>query len=257
MPGIELDDQLGIAYASYDWAISGVNCMAYLTSRETLVRRLLKNFPIIGVGYQINQTKTPVYGYADVGPRTIARGTRTVAGQFVVYWDGVTSLQDELMSIYRDLYNTSEQLDLDEELRLKYWNTRYWEPWMKDPQRKNLSSDYQNNLFYAHPNFDISIVYGTGDEAGIKAGTPGTTVDLSEVTKKYSQYSGPVPTRQFPDVATRFLPPKADLERMTGRKRAERETIVGCQIMQKMGGPSVDAPVLETYNFIAYDVIPK
>lgn len=239
-------------WSYYDWAITGANCMVYLSSTETKVTRQLKNVPVVAVSYQIEQSKAPLYGYNDIGPRKIVRGHRTVAGNLVIAHREVGYLQKILRNAtYK--YNTSERLDIKEELRLKYWNTRNWDDWdMKDPMRRKFTNEEdQYNVFFAHPNFDISIVYGTGDDIG-KLAANENYLDLTNILKKTSQWQASTSTGGYQDVNPLYRPSnQIDLNK-------QRETIAGVQLTGMLKQVAADGEIIvEAYSFLAMDVIPK
>jgi len=220
-----------------DYAITGTNCYVYMTSTIKEVRNNIKDLPVIAVGYEIQQQKAPIYGYADVGPRTIARGTRIVSGQLIIAHFEAGALAKRLFDSQRKLYNTPEHLSLDEELRMKYWNTRNWEDWMKDPQRKNFNK--QEHLFYAHPNFDISIVYGEGD-----------------FRDKIDTTVGAYTTETWSARDINPLYRLNSLSPISGAPAITRETIVGVQLNGKQKTVAADGDIIvEAYSFLAYDVL--
>lgn len=239
-------------WSYYDWAITGVNCFAYLCSKEDKVTRLLKNLPIIAVSYEIQQNKSPVYGYADTGARSILRGQRVVAGELILAHREVGELEKVLRDSKRALYNTSDKLDLKEELRLKYWNTRNWETTFKDPQRKNFANEAdQYNIFYAHPSFDISIVYGVGDEVAVNSqGYPDLRYILGFKSEWHTTTSGDS-SESFKDVNPLYRPPQDRLDRSK-----QRETISGVQLVGKRKQIAADGEIIvEAYSFLAIDVL--
>jgi len=244
-----------------DWAITGANCVVYLSTTikdqagddvDTYkVKRLLENIPTIAVGYEIQQTKTPLYGYNDTGPRMIMRGQRIVAGQLIIAHKEVGYLMKVLRKASPLLYGSKDTLDLKESLRLKYWNTRHWEETMFDPQRKLFETkEDQYNLFYAHPNFDISIVYGTGDEVGKSKPTKEGYLDLSAILAKQSEWYSDDPSG-FKDVNPLYRP---ETEAFSLQK--QRETISTVQLTGMNKTIAADGEIIvEAYTFLAVDVL--
>lgn len=244
-----------------DWAITGANCVVYLSTPlkeqsgaeadKYKVKRLLENVPTIAVGYEIQQTKTPLYGYNDTGPRMIMRGQRIVAGQLIVAHKEVGYLMKVLRQANPLLYNSKDRLDLKESLRLKYWNTRHWEDTMKDPQRKLFSdTEEKYNLFYAHPNFDISIVYGTGDEVGKLKPTKEGYLDLKPLLQKTSEWYSDDPMG-FKDVNPLYRP-----ETESFSLQRQRETISSVQLTGLGKQVAADGEIIvEAYTFLAVDVL--
>jgi hypothetical protein len=248
MPNLPID-RFTPLWSYYDWAITGANCVVYLSSTEATVKRQLENVPTIGVGYEIQQSKVPLYGYNDVGPRMIMRGQRLVSGQLIIAHREVGYLQKVLREADPVLYNTTDTLDLKESLRLKYWNTRSWESNFKDPQRKNFTNeDDMYNIFYAHPNFDISIVYGTGDE--IKSISTGGKINLQEILGKESEwYNGS--DNEYNDVNPLYRPKNANLD-----LTKQRETISSVQLTGLSKSVAADGEIIvEAYSFLAVDVL--
>jgi hypothetical protein len=214
---------------------------------------------VIGVGYEIQQQKTPLYGYADTGPRTIMTGQRVVSGELIIAHKQSGYLEHVLMDVQDENWNTTEKLDLKEELKLKYWNTRDWDDTFKDPQRRNFKNERdQYNLFYRHPNFDISIVYSSGDNIN---GLPGLNkdgyLDLRELLAHKSSWmaSDDGTESGWQDVNPMYRPGDSvtflDLTK-------QRETIVGVQLVNKRKNIAADGEIIvEGYSFLAYDVLNK
>lgn len=247
-------DKFTPLWSYYDWAITGANCIAYLCSTEQTVKRQLKNVPVIAVGYEINQSKTPAYGYADTGPRTILRGQRVVSGQLLIAHTEVGYLEKVLRDAGRSLYNTTDKLSLNEELRLKYWNTRHWENTFKDPQRKDFAKEEDKyNLFYAHPNFDISIVYGVGDDVGKLAANKDGHLNLSRILGFTSEWHSSDNDKGYQDVNPLYRPPASN---KVPSLEKQRETISGIQLVGKGKSIAADGDIIvESYSFLAIDVL--
>jgi hypothetical protein len=252
MPDLTLDKFTPL-WSYYDWAITGANCVVYLTANATelTVKRLLENVPTIAVGYEIQQNKTPLYGYNDTGPRMIMRGQRLVSGQLIIAHREVGYLQKVLRKADPILYNSKDTLDLKETNKLKYWNTRSWESTFKDPQRKNFANEEdQYNIFYAHPNFDISIVYGTGDEVGKATATAGGYIDLRAIVDKKSEWYNNDPN-QYNDVNPLYRPDHKSLD-----LKRQRETISSVQLTGLSKSVAADGEIIvEAYSFLAVDVL--
>ena len=248
-------DKFSDNWYNYDWAITGANCMIYLSSKEKEVKRQIKNIPTLAVGYKVQQNKAPVYGYNDIGPRIMMEGTRIVSGQLVIAHREVGYLMKCLRNVDGE-YGTDEKLSLQETLRIKYWNTRNWDAsTMTDPQRdKFRKQEDKYNLFYRHPNFDISIVYGVGDDIGQRSAKEGyldLTSILSEIRSKTSEWYAKGGTGGFQDVNPIYRPSTIDLTK-------QRETITGVQLTGMGKEISADGDIIvEAYSFLAVDVIPK
>jgi hypothetical protein len=233
-------------YSYYDWFITGANCIVYLaaSTKDTTMKRQLSNVPVVAVGYQIQQSKSPVYGWNDTGARVIVAGQRIVSGELVILHRESGYFEDILMS--KDMeYGTTEQLNLNESQRLKYWNTRFWETSMDDPQRAKFKN--KRNIFYRHPNFDISIIYGTGDDVGRPTATSGK-LDLRNVMKGQSQWYNDS-NLDYKDVNPLWRTTKSGIDK-------SRETIVGVQLNGKSKSIAIDGEIVtEAYTFIAIDVL--
>jgi hypothetical protein len=209
--------------------------------------RQLSNIPVLGVGYSIQQQKAPLYGYNDVGPRRIMNGQRLVSGDFAILHKSAGYLEDILTNRAEMPYGTMEKLDMKESLKLQYWNRRDWDSTMNDPQRAGMNN--KRNLFYAHPSFDISIIYGTGDEVGRPAATEGK-LNLTNVLSQNSEWHNDV---MQPQLAARGVNP---LYKDITSVSKQRETIVGVQLVGKSKSISIDGEVvMESYSFLAIDVL--
>jgi hypothetical protein len=234
-------------YSYYDWFITGANCIVYLASSasDTTMKRQLSNVPVVAVGYQIQQSKSPLYGWNDTGPRMILAGQRIVSGELVILHKECGYFEDILMSKDQMPYGTGDHLSMNESLRLQYWNTRYWEPTMEDPQRAKFKN--KKNIFYRHPNFDISIIYGAGDDAGRPVAANGK-LDLRNVIKGKSEWYND-DSMQYKDVNPLWRSTQSGIDK-------SRETIVGVQLNGKSKSIAIDGEIIsESYTFIAIDVL--
>lgn len=233
-------------YSYYDWFITGANCIVYLASNtsNTTMQRQLQNVPVVAVGYQIQQSKSPVYGWNDTGARMIVPGQRIVSGELVILHRECGYFEDILMS--KDMpYGTTEQLNMNENLRLRYWNTRYWDQTMDDPQRASFKN--RKNIFYRHPNFDISIIYGTGDDMG-RPTASGGKLDLRNIMKGQSEWYNDA-SLDYKDVNPLWHSTRSKIDK-------SRETIVGVQLNGKSKSIAIDGEIVtESYTFIAIDVL--
>jgi len=237
-------------WSYYDWAITGSNCVVYLArpydDDTSVVTRQLNSVPVLAVGYNIQQQKAPVYGYADRKPRKILNGQSIVSGQLIVAHREVGFLKKVLMEAGNDIYGSKDKLDLKENLRLQYWNTRDWKNVEKDPQRRSFPVDEQYNLFYEHPNFDITIVYGVGDY--VKSVYNNGKLDLKEVVNLqkvwYNQKS-----QEYNDVNPLYIPKDANIGK-------QRETIASVQLTGMQKTIAADGEIIvEAYSFLAIDVL--
>jgi hypothetical protein len=244
-------------WSYWDWAITGANCVVYIalpfgvspdrTNNTSTGKRQLANVPVIAVGYQIQQNKTPIYGYADKKPRAILSGQSIVSGQLIIAHREVGYLKKKLREAGETIPASAEKLDIKENLRLQYWNTRSWETSFQDPQRKTLTgTDAKYNLFYAHPNFDISIVYGIGDYVeGIGSGDKINLTKLVELQKVWYDEK----SQDYNDIAPLYRPPKV----AAGK---QRETISSVQLTGMQKQIAADGEIIvEAYSFLAMDVL--
>jgi hypothetical protein len=240
-----------------DWFVTGANCVVYLVSnaqdsKQNKVTRELSSVPVVGVGYSVQQQKTPLYGYNDTGPRKIMRGQRLVSGDFVILHKSAGYFEDILMSYAEMPYGSQEKLSLNEQQRLTYWNTRQWDSSMNDPQRAGMKN--QKNIFYNHPNFDISIVYGAGDEVGAPAayGNHNTEYPSMKLDKVKALTSAWYEDPFQPGMSYKAVNPLYRDNTLT----KQRETIVGVQLVGKSKSISIDGEVImESYSFLAIDVL--
>lgn len=248
--GYQFDYDDTLLWSYYDWAITGSNCVVYLArpyDAETAhVTRQLNSVPVLAVGYNIQQQKAPVYGYADRKPRKILSGQSIVSGQLIVAHREVGYLKKVLMEAGNDIYGSKDKLDLKEKYRIQYWNTRNWDDVEKDPQRKSFKTEDQYNLFYDHPNFDITIVYGVGDY--VKSVYNNGKLDLKEVVDLqqvwYNQQS-----QEYTDVNPLYMPKDHNIGK-------QRETISSVQLTGMQKSVAADGEIIvESYSFLAIDVL--
>lgn len=241
-------------YSYNDYFLTGANCIVYFASdREDedsyTNTRKLSNIPVLGVGYNIQQSKAPLYGYNDVGVRKIMAGQRIVSGEFVILHKWCGFLEEVLMRNDSIGYGATYELDLKEQLRIKYWNTRDWDKIPDDPQRINFPAGNRKNIFYSHPNFDISIVYGVGDEVGRPTQNPDGYLDISNVLNLKSSWYGDE-SLSHKDINPLWI------SKTMFDEHSRRETISGVQLTGKTKSVSIDGEVItESYSFLAVDVL--
>jgi hypothetical protein len=224
----------------YDYFYSSADAYIYIKSKEEGMTRNFKDLQFLSIAYSIEQSQKPIYGFWDRTPRAFIPGRSIVVGSFAIPHSYVNRLEEELMNSKGDSYNTKTPLLEKEILKNKYWGTRDWSNIPNDPDRQNMDEDYKKNIFYAAPMFDISIVYGVGED--IDYGDSGTT--LNTILTKSSSWGG------AQDVNYHLLPESY-------KEKLQRETITGVKITGKEKSINVGGqPIVETYSWIARQVVP-
>lgn len=224
----------------YDYFYSAANAYIYISSVQGSIERNIEDIPFISIGYSIEQTQKPIFGFWDRTPRGFAPGRSLVMGSFAIPHTYVNRLEEALRGRSGQRGNTSYFIPEREQLKDKYWGTRYWSDLPEDPERKSFPSEYRKHLFYAGPLFDISIVYGIGDE--ISFGNTENT--LAQILQKESAWGG------ANDVSWQIKP-------NSYKDKIQRETIQGAKITAKTKSISVGGqPIIEEYTFMAKQVTP-
>lgn len=231
--------QIEPALASYyDYFYSAADAYIYISNIESDIKRSIEDIPFFSISYSINQTQKPIFGFWDRTPRAFIPGRSIVGGSFAIPHTYVGRLEEILMNA-DGAYGSSDQLNEKESLRTKYWGTRDWENVPEDPERSNFKSYQKKHLFYVHPVFDISIVYGIGDE--VTYGDTGT--NLEQMLDQRQSWSG------TNDVNPLFQPDSY-------KNKPQRETISGIRLIGKSKSINVGGqPIVEEFSFMAREVI--
>lgn len=233
----------------YDYFVSAANAYIYISATDTTITRELDDLPFLAISWSTQQTQKPIYGFWDRTPRAFAPGRSLTTGMFVIPHTYVNRLEELLMS--SDVqYNTANRLNEKEVLREKYWGTRDWANVPADPDRKGFPGDSSKNIFYAAPMFDISIIYGTGDDVTLGS----SSFNLDSMLALDSAWHG------TSDVNALYRPGGSSDETssFSYQDKGQRETITGVKIMGKEKSINVGGqPIAEQFSFIARQVIPE
>jgi hypothetical protein len=176
----------------------------------------------------------------DRTPRAFVPGRSIVMGSFAIPHTYVNRLEEVLMATNGTVANSSYFLSERDKLKSKYWGTRNWDNTPSDPDRENFPASYKKHLFYSAPMFDISIIYGVGDE--ISYGSSEDT--LAQILDKKSAWGG------SSDVNAIAIPEAY-------KDKLQRETISGIKITGKTKSIMVGGqPIAEEFSFIGRQVVP-
>jgi len=195
-----------------------------------------EHLPVYSFGYQIQQQKQPLYGYASYVYDAVLRGTRVVAGAFslVVTEPFLLTTQIAKSADRRASTNQSyaayslRNFDGDQENINRYWRRNY---------DSGLDSG-DKHLFSIHPPFNILIKYGI-QETSLVGDNPNLRVN--EVKEKFNENSA-----IWNNTNERLV------ENNTARKT--HILLENIELTSKAieYDPSGD-PILETYTFLARD----
>jgi hypothetical protein len=224
----------------YDYFYSSADAYIYISSVQDQIERNLEDLPFLSISYSVEQPQKPIYGFWDRTARAFVPGRSIVMGSFAIPHTYVDRLEELLKYTNGKPANSSYLLSERDQLKNKYWGTRDWGNVPEDPDRVSFPGSYRKHLFYASPLFDISILYGIGDE--ISYGDTDTT--LSQIMEKKSSWGGPS------DVNWTNVPESY-------KDKLQRETLSGVKITGKVKTISVGGqPIVEEYSFICRQVTP-
>lgn len=215
----------------FDYYFTGQDVLIYIDGADD------SSLPLYNMGFNIEQQKTPVYGFWNYTYNTMMRGTRLVNGQFSLLTTHPTYLKEKLAeaaksraernttTVMRDVTGREEQIE-------KYW-------------AKNLGDDISQNkykhIFSSHPPFNLIIVYGIQSSSVV--GSP--TVRQQELTDWLSNGDHAV---LYTDTNERLVYYEQNQDTM-------RFVIEACDIVSMQSAYGSEGDVcMETYNFIARDI---
>lgn len=237
--------QWGSSYEGYDHGFNNPYFDYFFTGQDVQITidgltAADDILPIYSFGYNIQQQKTPIYGFWNYTYSAMLRGTRIVTGAFSIvsmhpYF--LTSKIAKAANVRAKVANNSSTakvyalrgIDADEAKIDKYWRRTYDE---------NLDIN-QQHLFSVHPPFNFVIKYGLQDTSLIS-------------------YIPDFRSRQIANHFNNSDPMMSDYnERLIEHPQPEldvRILLENIEITSK--SIQVDAsgqPLLETYSFIARD----
>jgi hypothetical protein len=196
--------------------------------------------PIYSFGYQIQQEKVPLYGYASYTYDAMMRGVRIISGAFSLVVTephllaskiGESAMRRAGTSQGRtsDMYSL-KQYDGDTQQVHKYWGKHF---------DSNITQSDQH-LFSIHPPFNFLIKYGI-QETSLTASNPNSRIN--EVKEKFSNN-----TPLWQDVNERLSNPN-DEKGLDHRILLENIELTSKSIQYDSSGD----PLIETYSFLARD----
>lgn len=194
------------------------------------------NIPIHNFAFNVNQNKTPVYGYWSYTFDAMMRGVRIISGQFTL----VTRYPDYMKRMLAkaakarvanqrnlaDDYPAPIQWREDEENYDRYWG-------------KNLDASalaQQGNEWSIHPPFSFVIVYGIQD----------TSIETMDLPSRFASYDSDntLMKDQNQRLVEGFDP-----------NQTTRIILDGCELTDVSRSYAPDVPFLaETYTFMARDI---
>lgn len=140
-------------HSYFDYYFAGQDIKVYMEG----VREGDGDLPIMDFAFNIQQQKTPVYGFWNYTYSTVMRGTRIVTGQFRIATtraDYMTKMISEAANsrTIANAFSPVRTLDEDEKNIEKYWT-------------RNIDPDTigYKHIFSSHPPFNFYLVYGIQD----------------------------------------------------------------------------------------------
>lgn len=192
--------------------------------------------PIYSLGFQVEQQKTPIYGFWDYTFSQVMRGTRIISGVFTLFTTSTDYMTRVLSKAATARVNGNREssirgLDRDESLIEQYWS--------RNINDDTMFSSTGKNLFSSHPPFNLIIVYGI-QTASISSENKGQM--YSDALAEYKN-----DTPLYTDVNERLVP--------TDSTNAMRIILNNCEIVKFSTEYSPDGqPIAEQYQFFARDI---
>lgn len=238
----DLFTQWGKAFENYNYSFYNPYFDYFYTGQDVNVQiEATENIlPIYSFGYNIQQQKTPLYGFWSYTYDAMLRGTRIVTGAFSLVSTepflltktiAEASVQRAKLSVQTggSPLNAIRGLDEDESRIDRYW-------------RRNFDSNLDmgdQNLFSVHPPFNIIITYGL-QETSLVSNDPNARV--AEL-----QANGYGQDAIMTDFNERLIKnPSNQLDRQVLLENVE---IISKNVEYNVDGD----PLLETYTFMARD----
>lgn len=220
-----------------DYYYSGQDIMVHMEGLEW--NGLTPPLPIMGLGFNVQQQKTPVYGFWSFTYDAVMRGNRIVNGAITLASQGswtmrsalakAATARQEKTSQYRGSPSWRSLTEDDENIE-KYWGKTI------DPA---LSRNQGMHPFSAHPPFNLVIYYGIQDISldQIKAG------DMKKDWEGYLQDNTLMRNLNERLVSNTDTP-------------GGRIVLEACELQNFEENISPDGtPISETYTFFARDIV--
>lgn len=196
--------------------------------------------PIYAFGYQVQQEKMPLYGYASYTYDAMMRGTRIISGAFSLVVTEPQLLMYQIAKSAGLRSRTSQastigayairQLEGDVANIQRYWNRNY---------DSNID-DGSKHLFSIHPPFNFLIKYGL-QETTLYSNNPSARVN--EVKEDFKKNSS-----MWTNTNERLVQ-NDNISRMPSKVLLENIELTGKSVQFDSSGD----PLLETYTFLARD----
>lgn len=193
--------------------------------------------PIYSFGYNVQQQKTPIYGFWDYTFSAMLRGTRIITGAFSIVSTGPHVLTSKIAKAADVRAYTKSQnmyairgLGEDEAYINKYW-------------RKNLTDNSltagQQHLFSVHPPFNFVIQYGLQETSITSQSATARAQQIRDIFNQNDALMSDTNER-----LVRHVVPELD----------RRILLENVELISKSIEYNVDGdPLLETYTFMARD----
>jgi hypothetical protein len=218
----------------YDYFFAGPDIKAYIA--ELADDPEFGDMPIHGVAFNIEQQKTPVYGYWSYTYDAVMRGTRLVSGQLTLITKYPGYMREALSAAaanrsanrnnLSDDYPAPGSWRSDDENIERYWGKHI-----------DVAAQTQGkNEWSIHPPFSLVIVYGVQN----------TSVQAKNIGQQYAAYESD--NALLSDHNQRLV------ESYNGEKPS-RLIIDGCELVSCNRSFTSELLVAESYSFFGRDII--
>lgn len=224
--------ETGAQHTYFDYYFSGQDIQVHVDGVSQYDED--SQLPIASLAIQIEQQKTPIFGFWDYTYSQVMRGTRLVSGALALHTTSTDYMVNLLSKAATGRVNGNQEyvlrgLDTDEKHIEQYWT-------------RNINADiaYSNNksLFNSHPPFNLIIMYGL--QSVSLASNRGE--QYAEVLGSYQN-----DTPLFTDTNERLVATETD--------NSMRIVLYGCELTKMSTEYAPDgSPIIEQYQFFAKDI---
>lgn len=232
----------------YDYYYSGQDIHVSIDGIEASSK--FYNLPIMSFAFNVQQQKTPIYGFWDFVYSGVMRGTRIVNGAFTIATRSVNYMKDVLSEAAqykaKKSYYYSRPLTNDDVNLQKFWGINK----LSDPalQMPNVYSKVElRNIFSIHPPFSFVIKYGWQDTSVQHPAS--TTGEIPSWVSDWDQLA--TEGSMFTDTNERLVDPSIVPSGYGFVCYLDACEITGMQTSFDTNGQ----PIAETYSFFARDML--
>lgn len=221
----------------FDYFFTGQDIKVYIDGAD--LSEYGSHMPVMQLGFNIQQQKQPLYGFASYTYDAIMRGNRVVSGVMRLATKDVHYMTEALQLAAEARANQQEGLyeirglTTDEELIETYWGRNI------DPE---VAYNDNKHIWSSHPPFNLVVVYGL-QSTSVQADLTGR---VNEVLEEYKSLESD--NMLFTDTNERLV--ESDVLHYSQRRVLENVELTGLQIEYNPDGQVCS----EVYSFLARDM---